>query len=278
MLVSLALLGLVVLGAAGTAFAHDPIILTDAQTSPDAGPLLLDGTISFALYGTLNSAGDTRGLRVNFDSGDSVDITLLIPDRAPENELPDSLLPTLRIDAPDGTSRTLTPTERVRFDESFSNTSYVRYLELGEPAQAGEYRLTVTGFVPARFTLAVGTKERFGTPVENVSNRGDGTAGVQRWYATPPPTTPPPSTPPPSTPPPTTAPTPTTRKPAPSTSSAAIDGAITTTPPPTTPEPDPRSGDGGSNVLAIVIGAVVVMAAGWTWLLWQRRDRDVKPT
>ena len=102
--VSLALLGLAVLGGAGTAFAHDPIILTDTQTSPDAGPLLPDGTISFALYGTLNSAGDTRGLRVHFDSGDSVDITLLIPDRSPENELPDALLPTLRIDAPDGTS------------------------------------------------------------------------------------------------------------------------------------------------------------------------------
>ena len=86
--VSLALLGLAVLGGAGTAFAHDPIILTDTQTSPDAGPLLPDGTISFALYGTLNSAGDTRGLRVHFDSGDSVDITLSIPDRSPENELP----------------------------------------------------------------------------------------------------------------------------------------------------------------------------------------------
>ena len=196
-------LGLVVLGGAGTAFAHDPIILTDTQTSPDAGPLLPDGTISFALYGTLNSAGDTRGLRARFDAGDSLDVTLLIPDRPPENELPDSLLPTLRIDAPDGTSRTLAPTERVRFDESFSGTSYVRYIELGEPAQTGEYRLTVIGAAPARFTLAVGTTERFGSPVENVPNRADGGAGVQRWYATPPPdtATPTPTAGPPSRPP-----------------------------------------------------------------------------
>ena len=170
-IVSLAVLVLAVLGGAGTAFAHDPIILTDTQTSPDTGPLLPDGTISFALYGTLNSAGDTRGLGVRFDSGDSVDITLLIPDRSPENELPASLLPTLRIDAPHGTSRMLRPTERVRFDESFSNTSCVRYLELDESAQAGEYRLTVTASAPARFTLAVGTTERFGTPVDNVPNR-----------------------------------------------------------------------------------------------------------
>ena len=181
------LLGLVVLGGSSTAFAHDPIILIDTQTTPDAGPLLPDGTISFALYGTLDAAGDTRGLRVQFDAGDHLDLTLLIPDLAPENELPDSLLPTLAVIAPDGTSRILTATEHVPFDESFSHTSYVRYLELAEPAQAGEYRLTVTGVVPARFTLAVGTNEVFGTPVENVPNRGDGAAGVQRWYATPPP-------------------------------------------------------------------------------------------
>ena len=267
MVVSLALLGLAVLGGAGTAFAHDPIILTDTQTSPDAGPLLPDGTISFALYGTLNSPGDTRGLRVHFDAGDSVDITLLIPDRSPENELPDSLLPTLRIDAPDGTSRILTPTERVRFDESFSNTSYVRYLELGESGQAGEYHLTVTGSAPARFTLAVGTTERFGTPVENVPNRGDGTAGVQLWYATPPPTAPPIVT--------STTATSTTATSTIVTSSTAVatDVAVAAAPPRTTSGPGP-SPDVGLNVLAIVIGALVVMATGLAWPLRQRRNRD----
>lgn len=35
----------------GPAFAHDPIIITNDQTTPEAGPLLPDGTISFALYG-----------------------------------------------------------------------------------------------------------------------------------------------------------------------------------------------------------------------------------
>ena len=257
----MAVLGLAVLGGAGTAFAHDPIILTDTQTSPDAGPLLPDGTISFALYGTLNSAGDTRGLRVHFDSGDSVDITLLIPDRSPENELPDSLLPRLRIDAPDGTARILKPTEHVRFDESFSNTSYVRYLEFGESAQDGEYRLTVTALAPARFTLAVGTLERFGTPVENVPNRSDGSAGVQRWYATAPPTTPPAST--------TASSTSVT-----STTSVEADVAVTAAPTQTTSEPGRSPDDEGSNVFGTVIAALVVMAAGLVWFLWRRRDRD----
>src|SRR5438045_3763566 len=61
-----ALLALVVaalLPATG-ALAHDPIVLADSQTTPDLGPLLPDGTISFALYGLLNSPGDSRGFRV----------------------------------------------------------------------------------------------------------------------------------------------------------------------------------------------------------------------
>ncbi len=170
----------------GAAFAHDPIILTDTQTTPEAGPLLPDGTISFALYGSVSGTGDTRGLRVQFAAGDSVDISLLIPDLAPENAIGDAGLPTLQLVAPDGATRLLIPTEHVRFDEPFSKTSYVRLLELHEPAQPGEYRLTITAAAPSRFTLAVGTVEQFGTPVENVPNRADGSAGVQQWYATPP--------------------------------------------------------------------------------------------
>jgi len=282
--VGLAILTLAVVGGAGIAFAHDPIILTDSQTSPDAGPLLPDGTISFAVYGTLNSAGDTRGLRVRFGAGDSLDITMLIPDRSPENELPDSAFPTLRIDAPDGTSRTLTPTERVAFEEPISHTSYVRYLELDEPAQAGEYRLTVSGSAPARFTLAVGTTERFGTPVENVTNREDASAEVQHWYATPPAT--------PAAAPSATAPsinvastivsstivasTTVSSTGSSSTTARATDTSVAgSQSAQATSAPTPGRGI-GFNALAIVVGALVVLTAGWAWRL-RRRDNDVRP-
>ncbi|MFM2078419.1 MAG: hypothetical protein RJA49_2309 [Actinomycetota bacterium] len=277
-----ALLGVLTLGGASTAFAHDPIILVDSQTTPDDGPLLPDGTISFALYGTLDAAGDTRGLRVHFDAGDRVDLTLLIPDLAPENALPDSLLPTLQIVAPDGTSRILPAMERVRFDESFSHTSYVRFLELREPAAAGEYRLTVTGLVAARFTLAIGTKEVFGTPVENVPNRSAGAAGVQRWYRTPPPIA---AT---ATTASATTTTVTTSATAPSISSTAsatttatattavdTDVGATSVAAQTTVAPAAGTSRTGerSSVLATVIGALIVGAAGLAWFLWQRRGR-----
>ncbi len=37
-----------------SALAHDPIIVTDDQTTPADGPFLPDGTVSFALYGSVN--------------------------------------------------------------------------------------------------------------------------------------------------------------------------------------------------------------------------------
>ena len=83
----LAVLALVALLPASVAKAHDPIILTSDQTSPADGPLLPDGTISFALYGALDSPKDTRGFRVNFIEGDSLYLSILIPDLAPENQL-----------------------------------------------------------------------------------------------------------------------------------------------------------------------------------------------
>ncbi len=82
---------------ASLAKAHDPIILTSDQSTPSDGPLLLDGTISFALYGSLDSAGDTRGFRVKFNAGDPLYLSILIPDLAPENALDDASLPFLNV-------------------------------------------------------------------------------------------------------------------------------------------------------------------------------------
>ncbi|MEY4339382.1 MAG: hypothetical protein RLZ14_1232 [Actinomycetota bacterium] len=171
----------------GLAFAHDPIIFAEAQTTPGAGPLLPDGTVSFALYGTLMRSGDSRGATVRFAAGDTLIMSLLVPALEPERSLDAASLPTLTLRAPDGSTRVVPPGEAVTFDEPFTSTSYVRYIQLSEPAQAGEYGVTVTAVVPARFTLSVGTKEQFGTPVENVPNRDLGVGGVMTWYATPPP-------------------------------------------------------------------------------------------
>ncbi len=179
--------GLVAMAIApGAAVAHDPIIVTPDQATPDEGPSFPDGTVSFAVYGVIEVPAASAGMRVTFAKGDQVDLSLLIPDLAPENEIAEDSLPTLLVQLPDGTERRLTPNVRVPFAEEFSGTNYVRYIDFSEPAIAGEYRLTVFGSVPSRFTLSFGTRETFGTPVENVINREGASEGIQTWYRTPP--------------------------------------------------------------------------------------------
>ena len=181
---------LVVLGvmlSAGAASAHDPLFLTSDQTTPESGPLLPDGTISFAIYGDLAGGGDTRGLQVVFDEGDRLLVEVLIPALLPEADLADDQLPVATVVAPDGSETTLVPRGRDRFDEPFSSTSYFRLARLDGEAQEGVYDITVTGTAAARFTVAVGTIETFLTPVERVENRATSfdeiTEPLAEWYA-----------------------------------------------------------------------------------------------
>ena len=180
----LTVLALVALLPASAAKAHDPIILTPDQATPANGPLILDGTISFALYGALDSPKDTRGFRVNFKEGDPLYFSILIPDLAPENQLDDETLPFLEITDPAGATTKLSVSEKVSFAEPYSGTNYVRLTEFNSVAIAGTYSVVVTGNSPSRFTVSFGQIEMFGTPVENINNRDLGVAGVMAWYGT----------------------------------------------------------------------------------------------
>ena len=178
-LIFLALFGLL---PASVAKAHDPIILTSNQSTPADGPLLPDGTISFALYGSLESPADTRGFRVNFIEGDSLYLSILIPDLAPENQLDDASLPFVELTDPSGAKTKLSVSDKVSFAEPFTGTNYVRLTELTTVAISGTYSVVITGNSPSRFTVSVGKQEMFGTPVENVPNRDLGVGGVMSWY------------------------------------------------------------------------------------------------
>ena len=177
-------IALLALFPATAAKAHDPIILTSEQSTPIDGPLLVDGTISFALYGSLEMSDDTRGFRVKFNEGDPLYISLLIPDLAPENAIKDTELPYLEVVDPSGTKTKLATTERIAFPEPFTGTNYIRLVEQADVATMGIYSITITGKSPARFTVSVGKKEQFGTAVENITNRALGVAGVMAWYET----------------------------------------------------------------------------------------------
>ena len=180
----------VVLSVAGPAAAHDPIFLSDDQTSPDTGPYMPDGTISWALYGVVLGAGDTRGFEFDLRSGDELFISLLIPNLEPETTLADNELPTIELETPSGEVKSIVPEVREVFDEPFSNTSYVTLAELREPGEAGRYRGVVVGNAPSRFSVAIGEEEIFFTETKRSGDRPSTfqeiAAPLNVWYSTPP--------------------------------------------------------------------------------------------
>lgn len=180
---------LTVIGAV-PASAHDPIFVQEDQTTPDVGPYLPDGTISWALYGSVLEPGDTRGFEFDLREGDELYISLLIPNLEPELSLSDDELPVIELEAPDGTTMTIGNDMREPFDEPFSSTSYLTLSEIREPAQAGRYRGVVVGSAPSRFTVAIGEREEFFTPAERTGDRPSSFPGIaaplQAWYSTPP--------------------------------------------------------------------------------------------
>ena len=236
--------------------AHDPIIITDEQTTPESGPFLPDGTISFALYGSVTTVGDTRSLRVQFADGDRLHVSLLIPDLAPENTLGDDELPSLRLVDPGGELLELFPDRRVEFAEPFTGTNYVELVDHIDTARAGIYLITVVGGGPARFTVSVGDKETFGTPVEGVVDRSIGVGGVMEWYETAPVASN-------DTTAPTTA--------APTTTLPATTSTPDTSTPVSSAAPSESSDDSNGATLPIVIVVSVVVLGLGAWLVRSRR-------
>ena len=167
------------------ALAHDPLILLPEQKPPAEGPFLPDGTISFALYGSLVEKNDTRAFQFYLDPDKRLDISLLIPNLEPENQMSQEKLPRLFLYRPDGSEIKGVSDLYTPFDEPFSMTRYVRIFEHIEKSSGGVYQVEITGINPVRFTVAIGYIESFGTPVENVPNREAGRTGIFDWYQNP---------------------------------------------------------------------------------------------
>ena len=171
---------------ASVSHAHDPLFLLSDQETPSQGPLLPDGTVSFALYGEFLAEGETRGFQANFEDGDLLQLELLIPALDPEQSLQQDQLPFIRLTTPDGSEQTLYPSIRTRFDEPFTNTSYFTLIRERGTAQGGIYDVVIVSRAPARFTTAIGIKEQFGTPVQRAGERPSSFAETSdrlgEWY------------------------------------------------------------------------------------------------
>ena len=144
---------------APTASAHQPVVLLDTDTTPAAGPLLADGTISFAIRASFTKSGQKKAFRAALKDGDQLAIQYLIVDKKPENTLKNSLLPQLVVTSPSGKKLTIALNERTKFFEPFGRTNYLYLSRYTAPAEAGIYNFMITSRAKSAITIAVGDRE-----------------------------------------------------------------------------------------------------------------------
>lgn len=150
-----------------SASAHQPVVLGPDDTTPRSGPLLPDGTISYAVR-TEVAAGQERGFRFGLRKGDRMAVQLLILDRPPANGLAAGALPEVTLIDPRGRRTVLPINERTEFYEPYSKTTYLFLSRVESAAVPGTYRVVVRGRAaqPVDTTVAVGYREVPGRVIE----------------------------------------------------------------------------------------------------------------
>ncbi len=143
----------------GVANAHQPLVLFDTDTSAAKGPLIVDGTLSFAVRAAFTKAGQKKAFRAQFKEGDELTVQYLIVDKKPENALRKTSLPTLVITSPTGSKVTMKFTERTKYFEPYGGTNYLYLGRYSNEAQSGIYSFEITSKSRAAITIGVGEKE-----------------------------------------------------------------------------------------------------------------------
>jgi cytochrome b involved in lipid metabolism len=142
-----------------SAHAHQPVELLNSDTTAAKGPLLVDGTVSFAVRASFTKAGEKKAFRADLKAGEPLAVQYLIVDKKPENALKNTLLPQLVITSPSGKSVTLKFTERTKFYEPYGKTNYLYLSRYNATAEAGTYSFTLTARAKSSVTIAVGERE-----------------------------------------------------------------------------------------------------------------------
>ena len=162
LLIITSLIPAIVIGQSSLAAAHQPVSLTAKHSSPDEGPIMVDGTVSFALRANFTKANQERGFRVSLKQGELLNFEYLIIDKAPENKMALTKLPTVTITAPDGAKSIVKYTERTKFYEPYGRTNYLYLARYSTTALEGIYNLSIKSNTKASITVSTGSKEIFG--------------------------------------------------------------------------------------------------------------------
>lgn len=163
------LLSLFLIAGINSAVAHQPVFLLNSDTTASKGPLLVDGTVSFAIRASFNKAGERKGFRADLKAGEQLSVQYLIVDKKPENTLKISQLPQVVITAPNGGRVTMRINERTKFYEPYGKTNYLYLARYSAVAQAGTYSFLITSRAKSAITVAVGDREVPGEVLRGVA-------------------------------------------------------------------------------------------------------------
>ena len=166
LLIITSLIPAIVIGQTALATAHQPVPLTTKHSSPNKGPIMVDGTISFALRANFKKPKQQQGFRAAFKAGELLNFEYLIIDKAPENKMALSKLPVVTITAPDGTKSTVKFTERTKFYEPYGRTNYLFLSRFSSTAIEGIYSFAIRSKAKSAITVSTGSKEIFGEVYE----------------------------------------------------------------------------------------------------------------
>jgi hypothetical protein len=156
----------------GPALAHYPVNLKSSHNTLSKSPILLDGTISFAVYADFNKAKDKRSVRFALKEGDDLNVEYLIVDAAPTNRLKSSQLPSIAITTPSGKKIAMKINERSPFYEPYGKKNYFFLSRISQSAEAGIYSITATAKTKSSAVIAIGRTEIRGEYLEVGSSAG----------------------------------------------------------------------------------------------------------
>ena len=163
-------------------YAHQPFgILINEGKSHFVN--LRDASVSHAFYGEFNSKDEEVLINAQILSGDHLEFSLLIPDKLPENELPEKNLPYIVLSDSSKNQNVYHAEERVKFHEPFSNMDLIRIISYKNKELIDtNYSLKVVSKNKTRFVVSIGYKENFSTTYADGEVTKLGKEGLDKWY------------------------------------------------------------------------------------------------
>ena len=160
-----------------SAHAHLPVRLGESAKKLASSPIIVDGTVSFAVYSEFSASQTkkstaTRFIRFNHQAGDDLAVQYLIPDTAQMRNMKKSDLPKVVISSPSGLITRLALNERTRFSKPYLPQDYFYLSRVSALAESGIYSVRVRAKSAASVLVAIGAKEIPGDVLEFGSTSG----------------------------------------------------------------------------------------------------------